>query len=53
MPKNPVRRAAGSKCIVCGRKAEVLRVCTDCSRTHDSTTGDRLARHPGSRRSQT
>lgn len=32
------------KCIVCRKaKAEVFRVCLGCSKTHDSTTGDRLA----------
>jgi len=33
------------KCAVC-RKAPVehFRVCLKCSKTHDSTTGDRLAR---------
>jgi len=33
-----------SKCRVCAKKkAELFRVCRDCAKTHDSTTGDRLA----------
>jgi predicted nucleic acid-binding Zn ribbon protein len=31
------------KCIVCGKaKADHYRVCRECAKTHDSTTGDRI-----------
>lgn len=38
------------KCIVCKKaKAEVFRVCRDCAKTHDSTTGDRISSGPALR----
>jgi len=36
-----------TKCIVCRKAAaEVFRVCKDCAKTHDSTTGDRISTGP-------
>lgn len=37
--------ARAARCIVCGKNPQqVFRVCSECARTHDTTTGDRLAK---------